>query len=513
MRMIGGLAALALVVYAVAWTFDANEPTFQAGLTAGDGQIVLLPGNLSGDAEQFRVDLGGFDRSRKGFGKPKRPRPRQTTTTITLIPTTSAVPTTSTPTTAPSPTSSAPATTVTTNPGPTTTNPGPSPTAPPTTASPTTSAPSGAPAGAIVLDPSKNVASVVASAPAGASFYFTAGTYRRVTINPKDNQVFIAASGVVFDGENATKAAFIPSGSTASSNVVINGFEIKNYTPVEQYGWNEGAITSKWYESQGGGSGWVVENVNVHHNRGAGILLTNLGVVRNSSIHHNYAMGVKLYWAPSGGLIEGNSIYSNNFDGAPDFNETGGTKFAWTTNLVVRNNHVFDNSGPGLWTDIDNYNTTYTGNLLEDNAGPGLVHEISHSTTIQSNVVTGNGHGSQGWMWGAGILIANSDKATISGNTLAGNQSGIGIIQQSRGSYQATGITVLNNSVTGPGMTGAVQDIGNANFFNGKVSFSEQHVLEHDLRLWLRRAVVGPVAIARTQLRTTLGDRNVRSPN
>lgn len=345
---------------------------------------------------------------------------------------------------------------------------------PATAAAPVTTAgqPVGVPAEAIVIDSSMNLAQTVADAPAGASFYFTAGTYRRVTINPKDGQTFIAQAGVTFDGENATRSAFVgPATNVAPSNITISGFEIKNYTPTERAGWNEGAITSKWYEGQDGGSGWVVENVNVHHNRGAGVMLTDRGVLRNSQIHHNYAIGVKVGWAPNGGVVEGNEISYNNFDSAPDFNETGGAKFGETNGLVVRNNWVHHNNGAGLWTDTDNHATFYEGNLVEDNAGPGIEHEISYSVTIRNNTVRRNGHNSQGWIWGAGILIATSSDANIEGNVLAGNQSGIGIVQQNRGSYQARNINVRNNQVTGPGWSGAVQDIGEPGYFQGRLQF------------------------------------------
>lgn len=200
-------------------------------------------------------------------------------------------------------------------------------------------------------------------------------------------------------------------------------------------------------------------------------MLTNRGVLRNSYVHHNYALGVKLFWAPNGGLVEGNEISYNNFDSAPDFNETGGSKFAWTTGLVVRNNYVHHNSGAGLWTDIDNRETVFAGNVVDDNAGPGIEHEISYSVTIRGNTVRRNGHNSQGWLWGGGILIANSAGALIEGNIVSGNQSGIAIIHQNRGSYRAENITVRNNDVSGSGMSGAGQDIGQAGFFAGRVSF------------------------------------------
>jgi hypothetical protein len=318
-----------------------------------------------------------------------------------------------------------------------------------------------------------DVADVVAQAPEGATFSFAPGIYRQVSIVPRDNQVFLAEQGAILDGEQTAERAF----SGPANLVTIRGFEIVNYQPLEEAGFNHGAITSKWYESQSGGDSWLVEDVDVHHNRGAGIMLTNRGVIRNSSIHHNFAIGIKLAWAPDGGLVEGNEIAYNNFDSAPDFDETGGSKFALTTDLIVRDNWVHHNNGAGLWTDIDNYGTVYVGNLVDNNAGPGIEHEISYAAVIRNNIVRRNGHNSQGWMWGAGILIANSSDVTVEGNKLYNNGSGLGVIHQDRGHYATANINLIDNQVVGTGWSGAVQDVGQSDLFFGLVRFEGNYYL------------------------------------
>lgn len=355
--------------------------------------------------------------------------------------------------------------------------------------------------GAIQITPATT--GLIASAPAGATFQFAAGLYKRLQIAPKADQTFVANPGVVMDGENATVAAFRPTTAPAPNNVTIKGFEIKNYTPYESNGWNEGAITSIWYGDQGGGDNWLVENCDVHHNRGAGVMLSNKGTVRNCHIHHNYSIGLKLYWAPDGGLVEGNEIDNNNFDGPPDFNETGGTKFAWTgtqglplTGLIVRSNNVHHNRGPGLWTDIFNYGTVYESNVTEDNDCAGIMHEVSFDAIIKKNQVRRNGFKAQGswltppdtWGWGAGICIANSAGVLVGGsvadaNIVEANASQIMFIHQNRippigaqgtGPVQfQTGGTVKSNQIKGPGKVGAVQDVGNGSYFAGKVKYED----------------------------------------
>jgi hypothetical protein len=108
-----------------------------------------------------------------------------------------------------------------------------------------------------------------------------------------------------------------------------------------------------------------------------------------------------------GVLIEGNEIAFGNwrFASDPGF-ESGGTKFVKTDSLIVRNNYVHDNGGPGIWTDIDNVHVLIENNRVEANAREGIVHEIGYSAVIRNNSVTGNGTGDpyrgQGWLWNAG---------------------------------------------------------------------------------------------------------------
>src|SRR5690606_14643000 len=105
-------------------------------------------------------------------------------------------------------------------------------------------------------------------------------------------------------------------------------------------------------------------------------------------------------------LIAGNEVAWNNTAGFRWGWEAGGSKFARTHDLVVRNNHVHDNNGPGLWTDIANTRTLYEGNRVEDNTGPGIFHEISYDAVIRNNTVRRNARGITGSYSGAaGILV------------------------------------------------------------------------------------------------------------
>jgi hypothetical protein len=58
-------------------------------------------------------------------------------------------------------------------------------------------------------------------------------------------------------------------------------------------------------------------------------------------------------------LIEGNEISHNNYAGFDPFWGGGGSKWVYTSHLIVRGNYSHDNLGPGLWTDINNIHTLY----------------------------------------------------------------------------------------------------------------------------------------------------------
>jgi parallel beta-helix repeat protein len=305
---------------------------------------------------------------------------------------------------------------------------------------------------------------IIAAEPAGTTFVVESGVHYEQTANLKHGDELIGQPGAVMDGRNVTNWAVQPN---RANNVTIKGLEIRNYSSEDQYA----PITARTYEGAAAGIGWKVENCDLHHNGYAGLALSDGSIARNNRIHDNGVIGIEISWVrDSGALVEGNEIYRNNTTGADEYHEAGGSKFGATENLIVRNNYVHDNNGPGLWTDTDNVNTLYESNVVEDNSGSGIFHEISYSATIRNNQVRGNGFRSRGWLWEGGIMLAGSQGVKISGNILADNYNGITLIQQNRGSgvlgpYLLRNVTVRDNTVVRSGRTGAVQDVGNQAIF------------------------------------------------
>jgi hypothetical protein len=145
---------------------------------------------------------------------------------------------------------------------------------------------------------------------------------------------------------------------------------------------------------------------------------------------------------------------------------------------VVRNNYVHDNNGPGLWTDINNYEVVYENNTVVGNLGYGIFHEISFDAVIRNNVVldTRSRDPGSSFYGGGQIVVSASPNVEIYGNRVRG-APGIGILQQSRldfpstlGAHVAHNVYVHDNDITGTGgsVAGLAQDMGDQSLYTSR---------------------------------------------
>ncbi len=341
--------------------------------------------------------------------------------------------------------------------------PTPTPTPTPFPTPPPTSSGTGYNASKITITcptiPSSNFTTVRPGDNVGGSvnqvFVFEPGTYYGLTIKPRDGQKFYAKKGVVFNGNGASQAF-----RGNADNVYICGFRISNYKPPRQ----QGTINGQNGDAGNGNTsalsyGWIIENVEVFNNIGGGIMLGSNATLRNSWIHDNTVIGIKASGA-SNVIFDNVSVGRNGFDNPNGWgDEGGGSKFAYTTNLTVRNSYIYDNVGPGLWTDIKNYGALYENNVVENNTVRGIFHEISFDGVIRYNLITNNGNRNcGGWSFAcSGIYIsssegANGKKIEIYGNTLKNNRNGIVGAPDSRGTV--ADMSVYNNTVINSGKSG-----------------------------------------------------------
>jgi hypothetical protein len=222
-----------------------------------------------------------------------------------------------------------------------------------------------------------------------------------------------------------------------------------------------------------GGPGSVVAGNEVRLNHGTGVGVQGGSAVRDNRIHHNGQLGM----AASGAnvVIEGNEVAYNNYAGYNWFWEAGGSKFCFTSDLVVRGNNAHHNRGPGLWTDIDNIRTLYEHNRATGNLGAGIKHEISYDAVIRDNVLEGNvEHDYPGW--GGQLFILASPNVQVYGNRMQGPE-GVSLAQTSRGAgtygaYELRDISVHDNVFTGTsaqGMAaGLVKNVADASYYSSR---------------------------------------------
>ena len=307
-----------------------------------------------------------------------------------------------------------------------------------------------APVGVVVY-PGESIQKAVDANPPGTRFTIRAGVHSRQSVSPKDGNVFSGEPGAVLDGDGVAEFAF----KSYANDVVIEGLVIENYNPPDR----KAVIGSS-------SDDWVLQDSEIRHNNGVAVSSGGTGwrILRNF-IHHNDKLG--LWGQGDNMLVEGNEIAFNNYLKKNDPSvHAGGTKWANTVNLVVRNNYSHDNHGPGLWTDGNNDKVVYEGNWTVNNYHAGIKHEISCSAVIRNNVVENNGFGASGWLDGAGILVVNSPNVEVYGNTVRNNNDGIGGINANRKTgtnkvcpKELRNFNVHDNTIVmGVGHTGVVGD-------------------------------------------------------
>jgi len=245
------------------------------------------------------------------------------------------------------------------------------------------------------------------------------------------------------------RVAFAPS----AAGVVVKHLVIEKYAIPSQMG----AIGDQYPAD-----GWDVEDNVLQLNHGAGANVGNGSVVRGNLLVHNGQKGIGATGTDV--LVESNEIAWNNYAHVAWWWEAGGSKFSYTTNLMVRNNCVHHNYGPGLWTDINNVSVTYEGNVVFSNDGEGIFHEIGYASWIHNNMVGLNGSLPRGWLFSSNILLSTSSDGVVENNYVEvaqGYGNAIGIIWQNRPPWAATNNAVRNNEIRflgTAGQQGAVAD-------------------------------------------------------
>ena len=236
-------------------------------------------------------------------------------------------------------------------------------------------------------------------------------------------------------------------GGQLADSVLVKGFQIEKYAPT-------------WGTVMVGETGWIVENNNVRLNHSDGINTRGDCIIRSNKANNNGRSGIggqsKAHPNGNWGIIDNNEIAYNNFNRySPGWSAV--TKFIDSDGLILRNNHVHNNYGSGLWTDIRNRNILFEGNYVHDNGGAGIFHEISFDAVIRCNRVVNNRSRTKPEIGNLDftqpIYISNGSNVLVEYNYIRQDTSGQGIVttQNNRGMPDLGGcgtpVRVLNNDI------------------------------------------------------------------
>lgn len=250
--------------------------------------------------------------------------------------------------------------------------------------------PSGAPAGAVTVDPSVtgDLAAKTRNSPPHTTFWLRPGTHRLAAdryaqVVPKTGNVYLGAPGAVLDGRKTNQYAF---GGTAR-DVTLRHLTVQGFAAPH----DEGVV------NHDSADGWVIEHSTIQNNSGAGLMAGARQRVRANCLRANGQYGMNAYKA--GGplrdlVVEGNEITGNNTDDwerkRPGCGCTGGVKFWSVDGADIRGNWVHDNRGAGLWADTNNNDFRIEENVLEANDGAALIYETSYNAVVRGNTIRRN---------------------------------------------------------------------------------------------------------------------------
>ncbi len=171
-------------------------------------------------------------------------------------------------------------------------------------------------------------------------------------------------------------------------------------------------------------------------------------------------------------LVKDCTLRRNNWKGYQVSWEAGGCKFVKVDGMRLENMTSYENTGHGIWFDIDNRNFVITGctaynnrGLDRDTQGSGIFVEISPGPgLVEKNTCYGN--------TGAGLKLAESTHLTIRDNLLVGNGAGVEFRNMAARGYSFGHIAVRNNRIKGSRIA-AIRTEG--------LNWEPAHIAAHDL--------------------------------
>jgi len=316
----------------------------------------------------------------------------------------------------------------------------------------------------------------------GPTFIFTEGTYTNFTVTPKPGQRFYADdnANITLDGGGRSTAF----ASSKTSDVVIDGraaaggyIKIRNYQGLFYRGVINNLLSGDWYgDGNDKPSTWVQQGWQVR-----GVHLTDCGP-HGITLCGNYAeltdfiidgtagktleVGWKMLYGYDQLVADGECFGARPTNWG---NEGGGCKNWNTIGLVVERVKSYGHTGPGIWHDFNNFESTIRDCEVWDCTGPGLFQEISVESqrvdgrpagvsVIENNVVRDMRNSTR---WG-GVEVATAGPVVVRNNIIRNSKAGIWFRDQG-GRSPHTGHTageVYGNVLDNAGASGYLKESG-----------------------------------------------------
>ena len=261
----------------------------------------------------------------------------------------------------------------------------------------------------IVVNPGQSIDDAARQAEPGDTVVVRAGTYyESVELENGGTQdrpiTFLFEDGAQIDARGRS-GAFRANGGEW---IIVKGMDVVGCDNQEQ-GQNAAVFT---------GDGWRLEDVTV-----TGVKMTGIGVKGDGVTllrvvaADNGQNGIS---SPGGDfvLMMKTIIRHNNVDEHNPGGEGGGGKWARTGDVYITELETYDNIGPGLWFDINNYNFVVTRSVLHNNRG---LNNMWEGDGVKSEINMGPGRIEYNLTYdndGGGIDINETQDITVTGNVL-----------------------------------------------------------------------------------------------
>lgn len=292
------------------------------------------------------------------------------------------------------------------------------------------------PSNAVLVTPSSNLDTLVSVNPSGTVFAIENGVYNRSAIFPlKGGNKYIGNPNnrPIFRGPGINATPFIAT--------TVAGVQMDNII-AEYFGPYDSTDGGAMIHALGGANNWSLTYCEFRWTANSIVRWNSGWVMDRCYLHHSgrYCMG--------GGGKTGDKLFKNgewshvrlpNIPGLPQStsSNSGGCKFALTSNITLENLYVHDSGWNGIWFDIQNENMVIRNPRIENIHRTAIFIEVSYGPCLIENPYIRNvnlagleTHGEPpNYVSPAAILVSSTPDVTVVNPDISGAANGISLLE------------------------------------------------------------------------------------